>query len=250
MANWIEHVRDPRRLILAWQAPDHFNDRFRWAVGEISPSDKGFVFRYFNDGPEFLKLNNDRPWTQLIDLGYRGYPAFTRKVERHPENALAPFLRRIPPRRRPDFDSYKSFFKVPSHIDVSDLALLALTEAKLPSDGFSLVDPLEGDDGPRELALEVAGYRYYAKDAPFPDALGEPVQFVPEPTNLKDRNAVAVKVRNVLIGYINRLQAGAFLQWITEGRVSGTIDRLNGTAEKPRLYVFVRVAHGAKQNAA
>lgn len=55
--SWIEHVCEPRRLILAWQAPDHFKNRFRWAVGELARSDSDFVFRYFDHGKEFEELN-------------------------------------------------------------------------------------------------------------------------------------------------------------------------------------------------
>jgi len=35
MPNWIERIAEPKRLFLAWQAPDHLVDRFRWAVADL-----------------------------------------------------------------------------------------------------------------------------------------------------------------------------------------------------------------------
>lgn len=47
--NWIEHFVAPKRLYLAWQAPDQLGDRFRWAVGELAINVDGDVssLRYF-----------------------------------------------------------------------------------------------------------------------------------------------------------------------------------------------------------
>lgn len=46
MGNWIEVASEPRKLFLAWQAPDHMDNRFRWAVGELTARNTGFSFRY------------------------------------------------------------------------------------------------------------------------------------------------------------------------------------------------------------
>lgn len=133
---------------------------------------------------------------------------------------------------------YRKHFRIAQSTELSDLALLGITEAKLPSDGFALVNPLEDDASACELFLEVAGFRYYAPAAPLPDALGEAVALVPEPNNPYDRNALMVLVRDALIGYINRLQVGTFLRWVAEQRVSGTVERLNGNPERPHAFIF------------
>jgi hypothetical protein len=153
---------------------------------------------------------------------------------------MAAFLRRLPPRSRPDFEAYKAHFRLSRATELSDFAMLAYTEAKLPSDGFSLVNTLEGVSAPCELMLEVAGYRYYIKQTR-PLHIGQRAKLVPEPTNPKDANAISVQVDDQIIGYVNRLQTEAFHRWIGKGEVMAEIERLNGSADRPRAFIFVWV---------
>jgi len=242
--NWIHDAAVPRRLILAWQAPDQFGERHRWAVGEIVNNDGEITFRYFGPGSEFEALNPGRSYEALLALGFRGYPAF-RGDRVHRDNVLAAFMRRLPPRSRADFSKYKQHFRIHPTDQPSDFALLGLTEAKLPSDGFSIVNTLEDETGPSELFLEVAGHRYYAAQLSFDLQPGQTVEFIPEPDNPKDPNAVKVCVHGEPVGYINRLQASRFLEWIAEGRLAGSIERLNGSSERPRVFLFVRLSSQA-----
>jgi hypothetical protein len=145
MEPWIEHVDEPARLILAWQAPDPEKDRLRWAVGELSRATGVATFKYF-DGDEFTRLNSGRRQDELRAAGFRGYPAFD--VLHTPsgefsDGVLEAFLRRVPPRSRSDFPRYLEHFRLRSSDGIGPFALLAVTEAKLPSDGFSLIDPLD-----------------------------------------------------------------------------------------------------------
>jgi hypothetical protein len=172
-------------------------------------------------------------------LGFAGYPAFKLDRKEYP-NALSTFLRRLPPRGRPDFANYMAHFRLPPSAKLSDFALLAYTEAKLPSDGFSLVNNLDEMHRPCEFVLEVAGYRHYAGKVQ-PLALGEVVDLVPEPTNAFDSNAIAVQAHGQTIGYINRLQTSAFHHWIRDKAVVSVIERLNGTTPKPRAFIFIWV---------
>jgi hypothetical protein len=238
--NWIGHVVDPHRLFLAWQAPDQFGDRFRWAVGEITREESSYTFRYLQ-GAQFEKLNQGRTESGLTALGYRGYPAFKPRQIVHTQNVLAPFLRRVPPRGRSDFSDYKEQFRLRADTEVSDFALLGITEAKLPSDGFSLVDPLNDETLPRELLLEVAGHRYYRNLMPRPPLVGENVEVLPEPNNKHDPNAIMLLIDDQCVGYINRLQAKAFSRWIPQARMTAIVERVNGNADRPRLFIFVRV---------
>jgi hypothetical protein len=237
--NWIERVAEPRRLFLAWQAPDHIGDRFRWAVGSIESRGAECVLRYFRAGPEFEALNQGRPYEELLVYDYQGYPAFSLKREIHHHGVLAAFMRRLPPRTRPDFQEYRRQFRLSSDIELSDFALLGLTEAKLPSDGFSVVDPLDPEAGWCDLMLEIAGFGYDVPEEPL--EVGRPVELKAEPKNPCDVNTVQVCVGARGIGYINRLQAATFLRWLATRRVSGVIERLNGDPEKPRAFIFVRV---------
>lgn len=239
MRNWIEHLAPPKQLLLAWQAPDHFNERFRWAVGRLIRRDSTLDLSYLSDGGQFASLNQGRTFQQLLRLGYRGYPGF--RLGAYHESALPSLMRRLPPRNRPDFKDFKSQFRIPENLRVSDIELLALTEAKLPGDGFSVVDPLDSDADTLDLFLEIAGFRYYVKDKPLGGHVGQPVSIVPEPDNVYDPNAIKVCVEERKIGNINRLQAPAFGEWLRAQSVSACIERLNGNTDKPRAFIFVRV---------
>lgn len=242
MTNLIETVCDPGRLVLAWQAPDHLGERYRWAVGEISLKGPDCILRYFDRGEEFERFNSGRNYRSMLALGYEGYPAFNPLHEVHTQGVLAAFMRRVPPRSRSDFAQYRSSFRLSPKAVLTEFSLLAVTEAKLPSDGFSLVDTLDPEISRCDLYLEVAGFRYWGAKLSFlSEALEEPVLLVQEPDNKFDPNAVSIHVRDARIGYINRLQAPTFVQWMSEGRVVGSLEHLNGTAERPRAYIFVRV---------
>jgi hypothetical protein len=239
MGNWIERVAEPRRLLLAWQAPDHMGDRFRWAVGLLDFEGVECVLRYLRGGLEFESLNEGRTYDELLTLDYHGYPAFNLRREVHSQGVLMALMRRLPPRTRPDFQEYKRHFRLSADLDLSDFALLGQTEAKLPSDGFSIVDPLDAETDWCDLMLEIAGFRYYVPEEPL--EVGHQVEFEAEPDNQWDPNAVQVCAGVRRIGYINRLQAVTFLKWLSSRRVSGVIERLNGNPEKPRAFIFVRV---------
>lgn len=236
--NWIENICEPRRLFLAWQAPDHAGDRFRWAVGEVTASPQ-IQLRYYT-GDEFASHNQGRSVSDIEHLGYRGYPGFRTRVLTHTDGVAESLMRRLPPRSRSDFDEYRKHFRLSATLAVSDFALLAYTEAKLPSDGFSVVNPLDCGEITFELMLEVAGARYYTNDTPRLQ-IGQQVQFVAEPDNHFDANAIMVCVAGFKIGYVNRLQAKAFRRWLGTADLQAVVERINGTSDRPRIFLFVRV---------
>ena len=242
MTNLIKTICEPRQLILAWQAPDHLRDRYRWAVGAITRSNGSCGLRYFVPGPEFERLNPGKEYGSLLSLGYQGYPAFDIRSVQHTHGVLEAFLRRVPRRSRPDFEQYRQNFRISPDAQLTDFGLLAVTEAKLPSDGFSFVDMLDVDADQCDLLLEIAGFRYYERNSPFlTQAVGEQIALVHERSNQHDPNAVEVLVRGARIGYINRLQAPTFLGWMHEHRVTGVLERLNGNSDHPRAFIFVHI---------
>jgi hypothetical protein len=247
--NWIDHICEPHRLILAWQAPDNTGVRFRWAVGELTPLGAGLCLRYFT-GEEFSRVNQGRTSEELASLGYRGYPGFRIKDSVHSDGILEAFMRRLPPVSRADFAEYKQHFRLRPEAKLSVLAMLGYTEAKLPSDGFSLVNPLESADDQFELMLEVAGFRYYAPNGIRPLAVGNAVSFKAEPSNPHDANAVMICVDDQRIGYVNRLQAPAFQRWTHDRHIEAVIERVNGNQDRPRAFVFVWVSPSTREAAA
>lgn len=240
MQKWLQHTTDPAQLILAWQPDDAMGDRFRWAVGEVTPLAGGCKLRYFS-GEEFERLNDGRDYCLLFDLGYRGYPGFQPRAGEHTGGVAEAFMRRLPPRSRTDFPTYQAHFRIPPEANISTMALLGITEAKLPNDGFSLVDPLNSQTGPVDLMNEVAGHRYYMAGLTQACAIGDEVKISAEPENSHDRGAVQFCVGGAKIGNVNRLQAPAFLGWLRSNSVTGTIERINGKPDRPRIFVFVEV---------
>ncbi len=245
--HWIEHLPEPSRLLLAWQAP-HDTDRFRWAVAECTRHDGQVSLRYFQAGAEFEAINQGRTLAQLQATPYSGYPAFSPKQPIHGSGVLEALMRRIPPRSRRDFIDYRRRFRLSDTVDPSDFALLGLAEAKLQSDGFSIVNPLDRTTDLCDLLLEVAGYRHYARHGPAV-APGDRVALVAEPGNRFDPNAISVAESGRTLGYINRLQSAAFHAWLNTRHVDAWIERLNGSLDRPRLYIFVRVRPSLMQAA-
>jgi hypothetical protein len=245
MPNQIEHIVEPGRLLLTWQSLDDARSRTRFAVGQVEAGCPP-TFTYFSE-ESFLRLNG-KSLADIRALGYAQYPAFNPSKSRHADGVLDAFLRRLPPRNRADFDKYISHFRISRSTAFSDFALLGITEAKLPADGFALVDPLDDTARPRELMVEVVGHRHYRCD--LAGALGDSVELLPEPQNQWDPNAIMVVARGQKVGYINKFQCSAFHRWIDERRVTAVIERINGTAEHPRLYIFAKVSPGLASLAA
>lgn len=246
---WIEAVCEPRRLLLAWQSADlRPESRYRWAIGVVEPRDQELTFRYFDPGDEFRQHNQGKPFNELGRLGYAGYPAFDKAKPVHAEGVKAALLRRIPPRSRSDFAEYAARFLLRDPSGLSDMVLLGRTEATLPSDGFSLIDPLDSSVSRCDLLLEVAGFRHYATKVDL--SKGMSVEIAADPISQWDSNAVEFRVGGIKFGNVNRLQAEAFRGWLKTARVDAWLERLNGSAERPRAFVFVRITPKLSQLAA
>jgi hypothetical protein len=250
MNHWLENICEPKVLILAWQAPDHMNNRFRWAVGEIKSKGDSFSLRYFAHGQEFDSRNDGHRFDEIVALGYAGYAAFSTKVREHTSGVIEAFNRRLPPRTRSDFAEYMKHFRLRDYNSLSNFTLLGKTEATLPSDGFSIVDPLDGDASCCDLLLEIAGFRYYAENLGDSLELGAQVEISAEPDNERDSNAVKFSINGLTMGYVNRLQATAFQQWLKNNKISAVVERINGKPERPRVFVFIKVRPSDAQIAA
>jgi hypothetical protein len=248
--HWIHAEYEPRQLILAWQASSLEGVRWRWAVGILSRTEDGrMALRYLEEGDEFEQLNSGKKFEELLSLGYSGYPAFDRKRGVHCDGVREALMRRLPPRGRSDFASYAAQFRLADATALSDCALLARTEAKVPSDGFSIVDPLDPLVDRFDMLVEIAGFRHYAEQCPVLD-IGEIVQISAEPGNIYDDNAVQITRDGVKIGNVNRLQCETFRSWLKYRRVDAVVERINGTKERPRVFLFVSVCPKQEKAAA
>lgn len=242
MDHWIRHPSEPKELILVWQAPSSVEDRLRWAVGRVKAAPSGFVFDYLEE-EEFRALNEGRNPQELQAAGYAGYPAFDvkkRSADGFRDHVIEALLRRLPPSTRSDFGDFLAYFRIPSDTKLSPLGLLAATEARLPGDGFSFIDPLDPMISTVDVVLEIAGFRHYAPHAS-PIALGAQVTLSAETFNTHDPHAVAMSIGGAKVGYVNRLQAPSVRKWLEIRSVNGWISRLNGRPDAPRAFAFVEV---------
>ncbi len=233
--HFIEHTFSPTRLLLVWQAPEGVErDHIPCVIGELRNRDGAVSFRYLTDSSDFRRA---------VSLGFVCYPAFRKlHAEEYTGGVMDSFLRRLPPRSRGDFTQFLEQWRLPATANtVSDFALLAYTGAKLPSDGFSVVWPLDEVTSPGEVLLEVAGFRYQniGLSAVTVDA---PVGFVLEPENAYDDKAIRMEVARRPIGYVKRSQRDAVANWLVHYHVEAFVERINGTPERPVIYVFCRLA--------
>jgi len=248
METWIEHVDEPGRLILAWQAADLTCNRYRWAVGEVSREPDGPMFRYYR-GEEFRRFNDGRDEAAARQARFLGYPAFDLRTDVFRDGVIEAFSRRLPPRSRADFTRYLEHFRLRSADTLGAFALLAVTEAKLPSDGFSLVDPLDAAALRRDLVFEIAGHRRHPGGGDML-VVGQEVHLVAEQDNPHDNDTVRIDASGVTIGYASRLQAPTLRHWLENRLVRARLLRLNGTEERPRAFVFVSVRSREDRQAA
>lgn len=247
---WVEAPPTPLELTLSWRAPEEVEDRTRWAVGILSARTSTPTFRYF-EGEEFRQLNLGRDPAQLERLGYRGYPAFGSPRHRGPvfsENVLAAFLRRLPPPTRLDFPAYLELFRYRG-APLAPMTLLALTAARLPSDGFALIDRLDPKAAACDIIVEIAGYRHRPLEInAIPE--GAELKLVLEPENPVDPGAVLFIANGAKFGYVNRLQAETVRTWLATRSLACWLLRKNGRTNSPTAYALLRMRSRHKSLAA
>ena len=237
--NLIHHINQPKRLLLAWQSLK--GTRTRYVVGELCLDGGSCRFSYLPNTEDFVKA---------VDEGFVCYPAFRKLNQEYSEGVLETFMSRIPPRKRGDFNKYLAQWRLAPDLDISDFALLGHTGAKLPNDGFSLINPFENIDTSFEFYIEVAGFRYQENVCLDEVSIGMSVSFASEVGNVFDQHAVSINVLGNKIGYVNKIQSPAFKQWLEHYSIDACIERINGTSDRPLIYIFGKLQFENAQNIA
>lgn len=230
--NFIEHIIEPNHLILAWQAAEGSGNRTRRFVGHLLRNDTEEIEFKYSLGSSDLEAAKKK--------GFTCYPAFRKLEKVYRKGVLDTFLRRIPPRKRSDIDKYFEMFRFRPGVDISDFALLGYSGAKLPSDGFSIIHPFDGVDGPCELLVEIAGFRHHA-GMDMGIEIGAEITFQPEPENEYDEKAIKILSNGVKVGYVPKGQTDAFHHWIQNHQLSAVVEKTNGRPERPVIMIFVKV---------
>ncbi|AXY41790.1 MULTISPECIES: HIRAN domain-containing protein [Halomonas] len=231
MTRFIEHLVEPQRLLLFWQARES-KKRSRYRVGQLVMKGGQVVLQY-DHGPEM---------TEAKQMGFEGYPAFPLKQVEHSHQVMEAFKRRLPPRSRGDFSRYLELRAIPADAEISDFALLGYSGAKLPNDGFELVHPFDDPPEAFEVLVEVAGFRHEAELDASDLSKGEPVQFVPEPENQVDAHAIRMESAGRKLGYVPRGHLDMLHRMLDRGAaLDGEVFRINGSPERPLVYVLTRI---------
>lgn len=233
--NALKYIVEPKALWLTWRPVDlTVSDRLRRTVGIVHIDSAG--------QPVFHYLRGTEDFEAAKDAGFQGFQAFDlRNLEPVTVGVLESFLRRLPPRTREDFAEYLSRHRLPHPFPGSSIALLGYTGAALPSDGFELIPVFPDDQVPLDFLTELAGVRHVCKHDVSSLRPDDEVTFAADPANQVDEDAVLVRCKGLPIGYVNRTMRKQFQRWMRDGRVHGTVDRLNGTEERPRVFVRVEV---------
>lgn len=233
MNRFIEHLVEPQRLLLYWQARESKN-RSRYRVGQMVKRDDQIWLQYDVDGQEMAEAK---------DKGFQGYPAFPLKQAEHQHQVMDAFQRRLPPRSRRDFSRYLELRAIPADAEISDFALLGYSGGKLPNDGFELVHPFDDPPEAFEVLLEVAGFRHEAELEPGELNEGDLVRFVPESGNVYDRQAIRVECQGRKLGYVPRGHLEMLHRMLDQGaNLEGMVFRINGTDDRPLVYVLTRIS--------
>ena len=237
--NRIKHVTDPERLLLLWQAPDG-KTRARYVVGELRQCEGQVIFRYLPETDEFKKACAE---------GFVCYPAFRKTAQEYTQGILDTFLRRLPPRKRGDFGKYLEQWRLAPDVEISDFALLGFTGAKLPNDGFSLINPFDRIELPYEFYIEVAGFRHQQNINVDDISVGMNAIFIAELANEHNGDAVRIEINGKKIGYVNNAQCKAFNYWLGQYSIDASVERINGTSDRPLIYIFGKVDRIQRQRA-
>ncbi|EPC00318.1 hypothetical protein L861_07420 [Litchfieldella anticariensis FP35 = DSM 16096] len=240
MNRFIEHLVEPRRLLLYWQARESKN-RSRYRVGQLVKRGDQVVLKYDLDGSEMA---------EAMEMGFQGYPAFRLEQAEHQHQVMEAFMRRLPPRSRRDFSRYLELRAIPADAEVSDFALLGYSGAKLPNDGFELVHPFDEPPEIFEVLLEVAGFRHESQVEVGELKEGDSIRFFPEPGNAYDSQAIRVECHGRKLGYAPRGHLDMLHRMLEQGaRLEGEIFRINGTSDRPLVYILTRIAQACRQYA-
>lgn len=235
MTRLIEHLVEPDRLLLYWQARES-KLRCRYRVGELVKRDNKVALVYDLDSPELAEAKRQ---------GFRGYPAFPMRQAEHNHQVLEAFIRRLPPRNRRDFGRYLSLRALPVNTTISDFALLGYSGAKLPNDGFELVHPFDNPPEAFEVLIEIAGFRHESQLEVADLQAGSSIQFLPEPENPIDASAIRLESAGRKLGYVPRGHLDMLHRMLHDGAtLEGEVFRINGTSERPLVYVLTHILKG------
>lgn len=190
-------------LYLIWQNP---TTRQKRQVGVLTRNGC-YTFSYVDD-------------VQTID-GFELLPAFPDPHKTYRNDLLFPtFSSRLPDPKRPDIAKILQKYGLEKY---DAFELLKKSEAKLPYDTFSFIDPIL-TEGKNVRNFYIAGTRYHAGCGQTDCAVvrgevqvGDRLTLWPEPDNVRDESAVRIVKDNIVLGYVPRYYSKIVVQALRAG---------------------------------
>lgn len=192
-------------LYLIWKDPQ---TRVNFTIGKLSRGAK-YTFEYFGEVDEAEK----RGWTK-----FEVFP----EAKTYESEVLFPvFASRLPDRKRRDIDKILEKYNL-SEFD--EFELLRKSEARLPIDTYSFIDPIFPEEETVQREFFVMGVRHKTpcegKDCSLLPKVnvGDELEFEAEPENNYDVNAVKVRTKSgEVLGYVPRYYNVAILDRLKNG---------------------------------
>lgn len=213
-------MRRPYELWLIWQ---NVETRQRYHVGNLIFVNGRFQF-------EYEKRCGRRTLNEAINNGYKPHLSFPDINRTYTSDRLfGPFARRLPDRRRPDFEKLIQELGLPS--DCTELDLLRATGGRLVTDSYEFVPPIFLENDQFDFEFYIAGWRYYEGEHIIHQLhVGDSVALDLHPENLKDDRAVVVLTNRYgsKLGYIPAFYSGFMFEAIkNDCKYTATIERVN-----------------------
>lgn len=205
----------PFVLWLIWQ---NKRTRQRYHVGNLVHYKGKYMFYY-------EKSEKRRGVIAALKNGYHLHLSFPDIDKIYVSDRLfGPFERRLPDRRRPDFQEILKAYGLSN--DYTDMDLLRATGGRLATDTYEFVPPIYVYGNEFDFEFHIAGWRYYEGERVI-DRLqvGEDVMFQLEPANEQDPKAVVVLTKQgEKLGYIPAFYSEFMFRLIEE---SGGVYKAN-----------------------
>lgn len=178
-----------RKIYLIWRQERH---QRRIIVGEISPHEGGYSFKYDLKG--VLEANK---------YGFVNYPDFPKIGITYFNNVLEIFSQRLNDLNRSDVEKYYEFWEIDKRFLKDKYYLLAQTQGILSTDNFEF---LASYYVKKNLAFisEIAGISNYKVPVDFLK-IGDDLSWSKELNNQYDSNAVLVKKGETKLGYVKKI---------------------------------------------
>lgn len=227
--NFIEHIIEPSKLFMTWQSSDR-NQRKRYTIAELNRLGEKVTLKYLTDTDDFREASK---------LGFEFYPAFQNVNEIYEHGVMDALMRRLPPKTRNDYNQYLAGLRIKPDTELSDFALLGYSGAKLPSDGFIIINPFENTPAAFEFLLEATGYKYLSG---ITINLGERASFKEEFNTERKEKEVKIFINQQCVGYVTRALLPEFCRWLETGRVvDAWYEKKNGSPEQPVVYLYAQI---------